>query len=143
MAGLLLSHHCGATQEEDRVASKSFGVDQPINGGPRLAWVQPCEIRGKGCPPDGYIWNLSATGAYVVANPIPPTGRRLRITFRLPDGSTFAGTGRVAWRNQPSPWKGCGAQSWKLPPGCGVEFLGQTRHRTPERRIHEDGLAVR
>lgn len=96
----------------------------------RVAWVEDCEIQGPASPRRGHIWNLSLSGAYLVADPIPAAGERLQISFRLPDGSTFEGEARVAWRNQPSLWHGCGAESWKLPPGCGLEFM--TWLRQPE-----------
>ena len=124
------------------MSSMTFDVSPPANGFPRLGWVEPCEIRGAGCAPTGQVWNLSATGAYVVANPIPSPGETLQISFRLPDGSAFEGPARVAWRNQPSLWKGCGAQSWKLPPGCGVEFLAPLRTGDAEGRSHEGQRAA-
>jgi len=98
-------------------------MTQPSSSSRRVAWVEGCDIQGSGSRRRGHIWNLSRTGAYLVADPIPAAGEHIQISFRLPDGSRFEGEAQVAWRNEPSLWKGCGSESWKLPPGCGLEFL--------------------
>jgi hypothetical protein len=85
-----------------------------------------------GAPLAGLICNLSALGAYVAIEPIPPSGATVMLTFRLPSSvRPVRVESQVTWENphQDNPIHG-------LPPGCGVRFLGLSAD--DRRRI--DGL---
>ncbi len=92
-------------------------------GARRIASVEPCEIEGNPSL-GGTVWNLSAGGLYVVIEPPPELGLRVRIAFRLPnDKKPVRAEARIAWRNPRSARRGHGSAVFGLPPGCGVEFL--------------------
>jgi hypothetical protein len=124
------------------VVAHLSSVTPPTSGDRRVAWVQACDICGEGCPPQGHVWNLSGAGAYLVAEPLPDTGRTLSISFRLPDGSAFKGIARVVWRNQPSVWKECGTDASTLPAGCGLEFLSWVLSPATRSAQEDEPLAV-
>jgi Tfp pilus assembly protein PilZ len=86
----------------------------------RIAVVEPCEIEGN----PSTVWNLSAGGLYVVIDPPPEVGLRVRIAFRLPnEQKPVQAEARIAWRNPRSARRGRGSAVFGLPPGCGLEFL--------------------
>src|SRR5207302_186159 len=93
----------------------------------RIACSEPCDVGLEGDGRHGVVWNVSALGLYVVMEPaasIPQEGETMRLSFTLPDEETrVVCQGRVAWRNLPSIFKGCGAAAAGLPPGCGFEFI--------------------
>lgn len=89
----------------------------------RIACVEACQIEGHS-PPAALVWNLSVRGVYVVVDPAPALGRKVRIAFSLPNEKRpVMAEARVAWRNPGSKWRGRGAKVFGLPPGCGLEFL--------------------
>jgi hypothetical protein len=67
----------------------------------------------------GLICNLSALGAYIALEPIPPSGAVVMLSFRLPSNERpIRVESQVTWENpnQDNPIHG-------LPPGCGLRFL--------------------
>jgi hypothetical protein len=64
-------------------------------------------------------------GVYVVVDtPLPALGDTFHLSFALPGDDVWVQCqARVAWRNPPSIFKGCGASAAGLPPGCGLEFV--------------------
>jgi hypothetical protein len=91
----------------------------------RIACSEPCDIGLESDGRHGVIWNVSALGVYLVLDlPIPNSGEVLRLSFALPDDPMrVVCHARVAWRNPPSIFKGCGSSAQGLPPGCGLEFV--------------------
>jgi hypothetical protein len=89
----------------------------------RIAAAEPCEIEGyPGCR--GIVWNLSSRGLYMVVDPPPELGIRVRVSFGLPnDDKPVRAEARIAWCNPRSPRRGSGLAAFGLPPGCGLEFL--------------------
>ncbi len=98
--------------------------DRPmIDAPPRIASGEPCAIENQ---PQlrATIWNVSARGLFLVVDPVPEPGARLRLSFSLPDNSEPISTeAKVVWRNPPSLAKGAGSRASNVPPGCGLEFV--------------------
>lgn len=89
----------------------------------RIAAAEPCEIEDYP-KRKGTVWNLSAKGLYMVIDPPPEVGIRVRISFDLPnDSQPVRAEVRIAWVNPRSSRRGSGAAAFGLPPGCGLEFL--------------------
>jgi hypothetical protein len=95
----------------------------PDADAPRVAAAEPCEIEGSPSR-TGTVWNLSVRGLYVVIEPPPPLGARVRISFALPhEKKPVKAEARIAWCNPGSSRRGRGAKVFGLPPGCGLEFV--------------------
>jgi hypothetical protein len=89
----------------------------------RIASVGPCELEGPASQ-RGTVWNLSLGGLYVVIDPPPEVGTRIRIAFALPnEEEPVKADVRIVWRNPGSKKRGRGTAVFSLPPGCGLEFL--------------------
>jgi len=90
----------------------------PHGGLIRMPYVQPCLLVGEDATWESVLCNISLTGAYVSADPIPPKGERVRLLFKVPreDRPLEAGC-EVVWENPHEPSRAAG-----LPPGCGVRF---------------------
>ena len=89
----------------------------------RIASAEPCEIEDYPRR-TGTVWNLSTKGLYLVIDPPPEAGIRVRISFGLPnDDKPVKAEARIAWCNPRSSRRGSGAAAFALPPGCGLEFL--------------------
>jgi len=99
-------------------------LSQPKTGLYRIACTQPCSIDDGESLRRGVIWNVSTGGAYLVADPVPPLGAWVCVTFFLAgEPGALSAPAVVAWRNLPSLWAGCGDTVACLPPGCGVRFV--------------------
>jgi hypothetical protein len=103
---------------------KPHPMEQPASGHSRIACGEACELSLGADRRQGMIWNLSVAGVYVVlADPLPPPGAEVTLTFTLPgDPAPLVCPGRIRWQNPPSIFHGCGKTKMALPPGCGVEF---------------------
>lgn len=89
----------------------------------RIASAEQCEIEDYP-KRKGTVWNLSTKGLYMVIDPPPEVGIRVRISFGLPDDDEpVKAEVRIAWCNPRSARKGSGSAAFGLPPGCGLEFL--------------------
>jgi uncharacterized protein (TIGR02266 family) len=103
------------------------------SGRRRIPYVRRCEVQENGGSAlSGLICNLSALGAYVALEPIPPSGATVMLSFRLPRNvRPVRVESQVTWENphQDNPIHG-------LPPGCGLRFLSLS----PEDRRRIDGL---
>lgn len=99
----------------------------------RIPYVRRCEVKEDGGTAlDGLICNLSALGAYVALQPIPPSGATVMLSFRVPHSvRPIRVESQVTWENpnQDNPIHG-------LPPGCGLRFLSLS----DEDRRRIDGL---
>lgn len=109
-------------------------LSQPSSGNRRVPCAELCEIEDdQGGRQAGRIWNVSAAGVYLVAQPASELTESLTLSFRLPgDAGPIKVCGRIAWWNRPSPVPGLGEQAPHLPPGCGVQYLDlapRDRHR--------------
>jgi hypothetical protein len=104
--------------------NRPWWLHQPASGVRRIACTEPCDVGRESDGRHGIVWNVSVLGVYlVIDNPIPAPGEVLRLSFALPgDPVRIVCQGRVAWRNLPSLFKGCGAAAAGLPPGCGFAF---------------------
>jgi PilZ domain-containing protein len=115
------------------------GFNQPPKPGPleagsmsaeRIALCERCEfeIAGSGNPREGVVWNVSAIGLYlVVQDDIPPMDAAVQLSLWLPgDPRPLRAAAQVVWRNPPSTLKGCGAKTFRFPPGCGLRFVDIT-----------------
>jgi len=105
---------------------KDVGKDLP--GAPeRIACGERCDfdVDGETGTREGIIWNLSVAGVYLVLqSAIPDVGAAVRLSLWLPgDPRPIRAQGEVVWINPPSPFKGCGANAPRFPPGCGVKFV--------------------
>jgi hypothetical protein len=100
-------------------------VSQPRSGYTRIPTDERCAAYIEGVALAGAIFNVSVRGLYLVIDPPPTIGQRLRVSFCLPaDTTPIACDARVAWRNPPSLiLTGIGSSAMGLPPGCGLEFM--------------------
>ena len=98
-----------------------MSYDEPVAR--RIASAEPCEIEDYPRR-TGTVWNLSSKGLYLVIDPPPEVGIRVRISFGLPDDDKpVKAEVRIAWCNPRSSRRGIGSAAFGLPPGCGLEFL--------------------
>ncbi len=68
----------------------------------------------------GYLFNLSRTGFYLMAERTFAPGTELSLRFQLPNSRReFQGTGKVVWVNRGGE---SGAMAPGRPPGMGIEF---------------------
>jgi len=108
-------------------------VNRSQTGRRRIPYVRRCSVQENGGSPlTGLICNLSALGAYVALEPIPPSGAMVTLSFKLPrSAKPVQVESQVTWENpnQDNPIHG-------LPPGCGLRFLGLS----PEDRRRIDVL---
>jgi uncharacterized protein (TIGR02266 family) len=86
--------------------------------GPRVPYVQWCDFTYGGSTQAAVVCNLSELGVYVTVDPVPASGERVTVAFRLPGEShLFEAEGTVTWQNIDEP-----AQLDGVPPGCGLRF---------------------
>jgi len=102
-------------------------VPPPLKGADRIACGELCEfeVAGTDGTREGIIWNLSVAGLYLVLQTdIPEVDAPVRVCLWLPgDPRPVRAEARVVWRNPPSPFRGCGANAPRFPPGCGLKFV--------------------
>lgn len=102
-------------------------ADAGPKGNQRIALCERCEfeIAGSGTRRDGVSWNLSVVGLYLVMHDeIPAVDAAVSVCLWLPgDPDPLRAETLVVWRNLPSPFKGCGADALRFPPGCGLKFV--------------------
>jgi hypothetical protein len=119
--------------------NRPWWLHQPASGVRRIACTEPCDLGLESDGRHGVIWNVSVLGVYLVVDmPIPAMGEVHRLSFTLPgDPDRIVCQARVAWRNLPSLFKGCGAAAAGLPPGCGFAFvdLSAADHARIEARV--------
>jgi PilZ domain len=93
----------------------------------RIACGERCEfdVEGVAGTREGLVWNLSVAGVYLVLqSDIPEVGAVVRVSLWLPgDPRPIRAQGEIVWSNPPSPFKGCGANAPRFPPGCGLKFV--------------------
>lgn len=95
------------------------------SGFKRIACCEPCVLEAADGPRQGFVWNVSVVGAYVVVRAVPKEGELVWISFSLPeDPVQIKARARVVWNNGPSLRSGCGQRAGALPPGCGIQFTG-------------------
>jgi len=89
---------------------------------PRVAGGYATEIHLREQSMNGYIYNISATGAFLeIANP-PERDETMQLKFQLPHtGEIFQCKGLSTWRVLPHE-----SAAMRSPPGCGVRFLDLT-----------------
>ncbi len=114
----------------------------PRSGFIRIASVEPCDVEYHAGRRTVMTWDLSVLGVYLVIDPIPEVGERIRISFRLPDDpDPIHAEGRVTWQNPPSTMKHVATRVVDLPPGCGVEFLALAEEDRRRIQAHVDATA--
>jgi uncharacterized protein (TIGR02266 family) len=91
-------------------------VLEPYSGLARVPFREECRVEKFGDDREGHLFNLSAQGAFLVADPIPPVGDSFRVKFALPHSSEIAVDAVVMWQNP-------GGLTTRLPRGCGLRFL--------------------
>ncbi len=97
-----------------------ISVPPPHTGFVRIPYVQPCLLVNDAGTWEGVLCNLSLVGAYVTTDPIPPTGERLGLLFKVPgEDRPLEARGEVVWVNPEEP-----RRADSLPPGCGLRFEG-------------------
>jgi hypothetical protein len=119
--------------------NRPWWLHQPASGVRRIACTELCDVGRESDGRHGIVWNVSVLGVYVaIDTPIPTLSEILRLSFTLPaDPARIVCHARVAWRNLPSAFKGCGASAAGLPPGCGFAFvdLSAADHARIETRV--------
>jgi hypothetical protein len=86
--------------------------------GPRVPYLQLCDIVYGGVSRRGLVCNVSEWGIYVSVDPAPASGQRASVAFWLPgDPRPFEAEATVTWQNLEEP-----GQLDDLPQGCGLRF---------------------
>ncbi len=89
---------------------------------PRIAGGYATEIRLPDQVLQGYIYNISVTGAFLETATPPERDEAMHLSFQLPNQSEpFACRAVSTWRVLPHE-----SAAMRSPPGCGVRFLDLT-----------------
>jgi uncharacterized protein (TIGR02266 family) len=94
-------------------------IHQPYSKLWRVPFVRRCQVEWGRSQEDAVCCNISADGMYIVINPIPPVGERVKLRFELPGSEIPVDVeAEVCWENSAQRHK-----VHSLPPGCGLRFL--------------------
>ncbi|MBU1238292.1 PilZ domain-containing protein [Myxococcota bacterium] len=106
---------------------------------PRVSGGYKVDVIHDGVTVEGFIFNLSATGAFVELSHPPDRHTELTLEFHLPGHETlFSFKSMVTWRVLPEESK-----AMRSPPGCGVYFMNmsESEHATFEEFVIHKGRA--
>lgn len=98
-------------------------VPRPRSGVPRVPYIRRCALVDEQASHDAVLCNVSAAGAYVAVEPVPPAAGKVTLRFVIA-GTRLNIRCDVAWTNAGGPPR-CRLRrtGHGLPPGCGLRFL--------------------